>query len=157
MLTSVGRSALLAALLLLAGVLGAPAAGPSLYDQNFTGELVHDLSGRRVCVEADDMLPGENRNCCEMTYVTIQPAASWSGGNDHTTALVVSACPPAVTDIGGSPRQLADYRGKVLIVVNVASKCGFTGASHAHWRQAGQGPWAGMVWHPQRLIRGSSK
>ena len=31
-----------------------------------------------------------------------------------------------VTDIDGKPVNLADYKGKVVLIVNVASKCGFT-------------------------------
>lgn len=88
MLTSVGRPALLAALLLLAGVLGAPAAGPSIYDQNFTGGLVHDLSEVDGCALKQRICCVTNLNCWQIHSATVQPAASWSFPPGHTTLVV---------------------------------------------------------------------
>lgn len=48
-----------------------------------------------------------------------------------------------VNDIHGKPIDLADYKGKVLLIVNTASKCGFTpqyqGLQQLHERYHGDG------------------
>jgi len=40
--------------------------------------------------------------------------------------MAVSVRDLTVRDADGSPRQLSDWSGQVLLVVNVASRCGFT-------------------------------
>lgn len=49
----------------------------------------------------------------------------------------------SLQDIEGNQQPLADYKGKVVLVVNVASKCGFTpqyeGLQALHEQRAGEG------------------
>jgi glutathione peroxidase len=49
----------------------------------------------------------------------------------------------SATSIDGEPRSFADFRGDVLLIVNVASKCGFTpqyaGLEELHRRYREQG------------------
>lgn len=45
---------------------------------------------------------------------------------DNTTALDKSLYAIKINDIDGQPIDLAQHKGKKLIIVNVASECGFT-------------------------------
>src|SRR3954465_768396 len=52
--------------------------------------------------------------------------AGWRTGAPTRHNQNVSFYGISVNDIDGTPRSLADFRGKVLLIVNVASRCGFT-------------------------------
>ena len=49
-----------------------------------------------------------------------------SAGAAHHEKEATSVLDFTLDQIDGTPQPLADYRGQVLLIVNVASKCGFT-------------------------------
>lgn len=61
---------------------------------------------------------------------TREPAPTVAATDAEETHASPDDIPPLLAftmeDIDGRPFRLADYRGKVVLVVNVASKCGFT-------------------------------
>jgi len=52
--------------------------------------------------------------------------ARYARANASRDAVMTTAYDFSATDIDGQPKALADYRGKALLIVNVASQCGFT-------------------------------
>jgi len=53
-----------------------------------------------------------------IALLTTLPIKTMSGSIDYNTPLIT---------IDNQPTSLAEHEGKVLLIVNVASKCGFTG------------------------------
>lgn len=55
-----------------------------------------------------------------------QAAPAPEEAKNMTAAQAASVLDFTLNDIEGKPKPLADYKGKVLLIVNVASRCGYT-------------------------------
>jgi glutathione peroxidase len=65
-------------------------------------------------------LPGRTKSCFLVALLLTLIMSS-------TPNLNASLLDIPVIDIDGKERKLSEFKGKVLLIVNVASKCGFTG------------------------------
>ena len=82
--------------------------------------------------------------------VSASPSAAQQGG--AAGGAVSSFYDLKTMSLDGKPGDLAQYKGKVSLVVNVASKCGYTpqyrGVGEAAARDEGQG--IQCAWFPQQ-------
>jgi hypothetical protein len=62
--------------------------------------------------------------CTQPTTTTLNTAAAAAAAMHHVFALQTAV------DIDGRERHLSEFAGKATLVVNVASKCGFTDANY---------------------------
>ena len=111
--------------------------GPSLYSANLSGG---EASGHTGVGSQDRALP-----FCHLRLSF--PNAPAAPAGPRAPILILLYCCLAVSaaavDIRGNVMHTADLEGKVTVVVNVASQCGYTGGRLVGGRTLG---WAGLGW-----------
>ena len=96
--------------------------GPSLYAANLSGE------GRLGEERAGKGRLGSNPPTPPASHpVALLPCASTTRLACPRTPRCPAALPAAAVDIRGNVMHTADLAGKVTVMVNVASQCGYTG------------------------------
>src|SRR5262249_889506 len=87
----------------------------------------------RTCISADDKGTEEilmmNLRIAVSAYclmLIVTAVGAWGGGTSGSAPAASSIYDFTMKDIDGKTVNLAEFRGKVVLMVNVASRCGFT-------------------------------
>lgn len=92
------------------------------------GTLALAIAGLLVLGAARFVEPGGTQDVSgdDLAETDREPASSSSTGDNGEDDTALAPLDLTMNRIDGTPQKLREYRGDVIVIVNVASRCGFT-------------------------------